>query len=740
MGKRSSVTVGFRYYFGLHMGVGLAEHDELVEIKVGDRSAWSGSVTDNASIYINAPNLFGGDDKEGGIAGTLDVMMGAPTQPVNSRLAAMLGGLVPAFRGITTCFFDGLMCSMSAYPKPWKMRWRRSQKGWDGPTWYPEKATIVLAGGAIKAMNPAHILYQCLTDRRWGRGLPRARLDDAAFRTAADKCYAEGFGLCLRWRRQDSLANFVQSILNHVGGAQFTDRTTGLVKLRLIRDDYDPLTLPLFDYDSGLLGIDDDDSGAQPAGTNEVVVKYTRPGDGSDGQVRVQNGASIQATGSIAGTSVDYPGIPTPDLALRVAQRDLRAAAGFVKRFKVRLDRRGYQVEPGSVFRISDPQRGINNMVLRVGRIEDGLLTNGAITITALQDVFGLPVTSYVDVQPGGWVPPDTSAKAVINRRIWETPYRDLARRLSAVDLAAIAPTSGYLLAIAQRPSALAYSFSLRARVGGSGTFIDRGNGDFCPTALVVQAIDKTTVGINITADLGLDQVVVGTAALIDDEIVRIDAIDVLAGAVTLARGCADSVPANHAAGARIWFYDGAYGIDKTEYTAGLAVQAKLLTRTGTELLSEELASTDNLVLTQRQNQPYPPGNAMLNGDRYPTIANSPARLTWSHRDRVLQADQLVDTTAANIGPETGVTYSARLLTTAQAVVDSQTGITGTNCVLRAPVEDDYIIELWAVRGNLASMQRHVIPVHLVPIADIRITETQDIRITEAGDTRILES
>src|SRR5690606_17792009 len=81
-GPRKSVTVGYRYYFGIHMGLNLGECDEIIEIKVADRTAWSGSATTNTSIWIDEPELFGGDESEGGIVGTLDVMMGGPDQPV----------------------------------------------------------------------------------------------------------------------------------------------------------------------------------------------------------------------------------------------------------------------------------------------------------------------------------------------------------------------------------------------------------------------------------------------------------------------------------------------------------------------------------------------------------------------------------------------------------------------------------------------------------------------------------
>ncbi|HHM6504422.1 TPA: hypothetical protein ACRNL2_006263, partial [Pseudomonas aeruginosa] len=255
MGGRSKAqTVGFRYLMGILMGFARGPLDELVEIKAGDRTAWKGSVKSNQTIQINAGELFGGDKAEGGIVGPLDVMFGAPDQPVNPRLAAMVGGLVPAFRGVTTAFFDGQLCAMNKYPKAWMSRWRRALNGWDGGTWYPEKAVISLAGDQVKAMNPAHILFECQTNRDWGRGKDRGLLDQASYRKAADTLFAEGFGLCLKFRVADELDNFEQTVLDHIGATQFLSRSTGLWTLRLIRDDYDVATLPVFDEDSGLLG------------------------------------------------------------------------------------------------------------------------------------------------------------------------------------------------------------------------------------------------------------------------------------------------------------------------------------------------------------------------------------------------------------------------------------------------------------------------------------------------------
>lgn len=707
MGSKKKQTVGHRYFFGLHMGVGRGPMDELVAIKVGDRVAWTGSVTTNTSIQINQPGLFGGDDREGGIVGQLDVMMGAPTQAPNAALVAMLGGLVPAFRGVVTTFFDGLMCSGSPYPKPWTFRWRRALMGWDGEPWYPAKAVITMAGPAgepIKAMNPAHILYECFTNADWGRGLPRARLDDAVWVAAADKLHAEGFGLCLKWSRQDAITAFMQGVIDHIGGVQFADPATGLIVLRLIRDDYVVASLPLFDADSGLLAIDDDDAASQTAGINEVVVRYRSPLDGKDRQVRVKNPAAIHALGGVSSTTKDYPGLPTAALALRVAQRDLRVSTGFIKKFKVRLDRRGYQVLPGSVFRIRDLKRGISEMVLRAGRVENGPLTEGAITITALQDVFGLPATSYVAAQVSGYVPPVTTPLPVTLSRLVELPYRD--RLASGADLPDA--TAGFLAALAVAPSGLSQSFDLRTRVGGAGPFVQRDNGAFCPSGVITTATTCIDTAITLTGPSGLAAVAVGSAALVDEEVVRIESIDLGTAVATIARGCADTVPAVHAVGARVFFYEDFGAADATEYSTGTTVAAKLVTRTGAGVLAESAAAVATLMFAGRLAQPYPPADLRVNGERYPAMVTAVTlAVLWRHRHRVLQADQLVDTLASDIGPEAGTTYSWRLVATVgNVVVASGSGSAVASAGISAKPSGQYRLEVWSVRAGLSSLQR----------------------------------
>ncbi len=683
-GKSEPVVIGYRYYFGIHMGLGRGEYDEIVEIKVGEKVAWSGSVTTNQSIQINNPDLFGGDKGEGGIKGRLDVMFGGATQTVNAKLAAMLGGLVPAFRGVATLFYDGLVTSLNPYPKAWSIRHRRALKGWDGEAWYPEKAVITMTdaetGRTIKAMNPAHILYELETNRDWGRGKPRERLDDAAYRAAADTLYAEGFGLCLRWVMSDSIESFAGSVLNHIGGNLFTSRTTGLRKLTLVRDDYSVADLPLFTMDSGLISIEEDDNSNSAESVNEVIVTWKNPIDNTERTARERNSAAIRAAGGrIISTDSNYIGIPIYAFAARIAKRDLRAKV-YSKRWKLVLDRRARDIEPGAAFRFSVPSRGLNNIVVRAGIINDGGANGkGEIAITAVLDVFGLPATSFSAAVSPGWVPPNTAPQAIVTRRLVESTWRDLVRSIDGANLQLVGSTSSYLGALALRPASLSLNYEIQTKVGAA-SFATRSSGSFCPSALIVGAIAiaQGPTNISLTSVIDLDLVTIGSSAYIDDECVRIDALDLTALTATIARGCIDTVPASHAAGARLWVIENFGGGDPTEYTSGTTVQARLLTHTSSGTLDPSLAGTDSLLIGQRQARPYPPGNLKLNGVAYPASVTGQVTVSWAHRDRLLQSDQLIDTTQGSIGPEPGTTYRVRFYSGA-TLKRTYSGITGTS-------------------------------------------------------------
>jgi hypothetical protein len=731
MGSKKSVTIGYRYYMGIHMGICRGPVNALVAVDVGGKTAWSGSVTASGRVSINKPGLFGGDKKEGGIVGPLDVMMGEPSQLAPAGLASMLGGDVPGFRGVLTAYFNGQVSAMSPYIKPWKFRVRRTTAGWDGAPWYPGKAKVELAAGAIHAMNPAHIVYECLTNRDWGGGMDRSRLDEESFRAAADALYSEGFGLCLRWNRSDTVSAFVQEVLDHIGGNLYLSRFDGLFHLTLIRDDYAVDDLPLFDEDSGLLGIDDDDNAATAGALNELVVKWRDPITGDDRSWRERNLGAVMAAGQVLTETREYVGLPTEELAGRVAVRELRAAAAGLKRFKVRLDRRGYRIEPGEAFRIRSVRRGIEQMVVRAGRIEDGTLSESTITITAVQDVFGLPATSMTSVQPSGWVAPDPTPQPITVRRLQERTWRDIAQATDPANLALVDATDCYLQALAVKPTSMAQAFTLQARVG-TADWVDADSGDFCPSALLAAPVGPADTAISLTAAVDLDFVEPGGAVLIGDEIVRLVGIDADAQTAAIARGCVDTVPVAHAAGTRVWFVEGGGAVDPLAYSPGTTVQARLLTESGSGQLDPALAAVDSLLMAQRAARPYPPGNLRVNGASYPVAVTGEVTVSCAHRDRLLQADQLIDTTIGDIGPEPGTQYRFRFYSGSVLKREVLQAGAAYNYPLATEISDGgpfnpLRIVVDAVRSGLYSHQAHDISVErlgLVTAPPIRLSLT----------------
>lgn len=741
-GKSGGGIAGYRYGMSIHMGLCRGPIDELVEIKVDDISAWQGSVTDDTDDgAIIQYDLFGGDDKEGGIYGGFSLLMGKVTQNIAVRavpvieigsaiwsglfgysfsgsahtsIPALLGGLVPSFRGVTTFFWRGQISANNPYPKAWKFRVRRTTAGWsDDAVWYPEKAAIWLSDSKIKAANPSHMIYECLTNPAWGRGLATATLDDPSFTSAANTLCDEGFGLCMRWARdQEAVEDFVRKILDHIGGALYTDRSTGLLTLRLIRDDYVAAELPLFDATSGLLEITEDDSSAGDTQFNEVVVTYRNPITDNDGQVRAQNLAAFQATQAVLSTKADYPGVPTADLAQRLAQRDLRMHSTGLKRFKVVLDRRGWKVAPAGVIRVADATRGID-MVLRVGRYEDSTHTDGKITITAVQDVFGLPLTTFIVPETGSWTPPNRSAVVPDDRRLLEASFREVVLRQGSDFALALAADAAGLTILVKQPTPLSMNYIIGSRVSPA-EFAANGTGPWTPTATVPLAIGAYDTAIVVAGVSRPGALAVGLGGLIDDEVIRLDAFDLATGAFTIARGCGDTVPAPHAAGSRVWFYGTPQsGTDGVEYVSGEVVDVKVLTRTTSDTLALDAAPTDSITLDQRVYRPYPPGDVRVNGTPYaaprPSVAGD-ITVTWTHRDRITEQDQLVEHAAASIGPEAGTTYRVRVYSGA-TLLRTETGIAGTSWTYDAAMSAAdgsagvLRFELETVRDGLASYQ-----------------------------------
>lgn len=695
MGSKKQ-TIGFHYLMSMLSGLWRGPINALTQIRVGDKDAWGGSVSTDAMQMIQAPELFGGEKKEGGVQGGFRVYMGQedqvlpPTAPYGTLVGALgkdgpassgtlmnpktlIGGLVSDFRGVVTVWFDGLVCSMNPYPKEWKFRGWRTTSGWwqgadyplapnSGPKcWYGARATIELAEGSIKAMNPAHIIYQSVTDPNWGRGLPLSFLDHESFTYAADVLYDEGFGLCLTWHRSDGedIEDFIKVVINHIGAALYTNRETGLLTLRLIRSDYEIDDLPHFDEDSGLLDIRADDGAAASQAYNEVILNGHSPIDDKDFQMRAQNTAAWQESQAANAMRADFKGIPTPDLLARVAGRELKVHASGLKKYKVTLDRHAWRIAPASCFRVSSSRRGIANIVLRAGEIEESSINDGRITISAVEDVFGLAATSYMEPVTSTWTPPDGTARPPVAEVLLEAGYRDVYLHSSQADAVAMLPNEGTVAQMAAATNVYQLEFDLQTKAAGE-EYDTRANGVFTGTALLATAIDPLDTVLVLSNVREIAENNVGQALWLDNELLALMDIDVNTGTATVKRGCGDTVPTFHASGARLWTIDDDVVSDERSYVEGETVYSRVLTRTSSDRLPVTSATENSVVIVGRAARPYPPADLKVNGVsffEFEGASGEPVTLTYASRNRLTQADVLVGHTEPSVVAEAGTDY-----------------------------------------------------------------------------------
>ncbi|TAA42930.1 hypothetical protein EAT51_04320 [Pseudoxanthomonas winnipegensis] len=714
---------GYRYYATIQMGLGRGPVNAITVTTVGDKLLWCGAQL--TQINVGAFNLFGGDEGQGGIVGTLEHFDGNASQVAPPPLVKLLGSKATGCRGVSTVMFDGMLCAMSKSPQPWKFRHWRNTAGWHRDTpWYPAKAEILLrneladlsdypAGQRdalrnIHAMNGAHMLFEIATNGAWGRRMDMSELDLASFTALADLLYNEQHGICLRYTRESNLSEFVQTVLDHISAAQFISRQTGLLTVRAIRGDYNVDDLPVFTYDSGLLSIEELDGSTDDA-VNVVVVNYKDPVLNESRQVRARNVGAVQATGAMVSTTRDYQGIPVWPLAQRLAERDLRVLTGGTRNFKVTLDRRGYAIEPAGVFVVRAPEDDLPQLVLRAAKLEIGSIKDGKITITCAIDVFGLSATRLTTEPDSAYTRPDNSAVPATAQAAWELSRRDLAMAMSAADLASLPAEAGLVGAVGKRPSVATTDFALATRVG-TADFASVADAECAPHGRLSAAVGLSDTAVVLTGATDLEDVLVGSAALLGDELVRIDSIDATTGAVTLGRGCVDTAPVAHAADTPVWLYERQIGIDPVFRSAGQTVNAKLLTRTSGAQLDLADAPTSSVTLASRAARPYLPGRVRVAGVAAPSVVSGEIGIVWAHRNALTQTGELVDHEAASIAAPADVRYALRFLDASGSLLVEKLDIAGESASAVLAVADNSTVtmQLYAINPAGESWQRHV--------------------------------
>ncbi|TCS71193.1 putative tail protein [Sulfuritortus calidifontis] len=736
-GRSKKQTVGYRYRMGLHLALCQGPVDAVQEIQMGDRTAWGNaervplsSGHGLTSLSINKPTLFGGDEREGGVVGTIDVLSGHAGQGRNDYLMSRLGGSIPAFRGVLSLVARKILfAANNPYIKPWAVRVRRFTAGWTGEPWMPWNAEVRAwdnnQGREISVgMNPAHILVQCLTDPHWGMGYPQDSIG-WSFWNAAWALSSEGFGLNLIWTRQQPIESFISQVIDHIGGILYTDPEQGTFELKLLRDDYWIDSLPQLGPDE-IVRLERFERAQWGELPNELTVVYTDWQTGGDATVTVENLAAIQLQGGVINQRRDYPGVNYGPLAARLALRDLRALGSPLARMSLTVARDTLERAPlpGDVFLLNWPRLGLDQMVVRVTGIDTGTLGSSEWRIEAMEDVFGMSNTVLSPPPPQIEEPTMEPLPPALVLAV-EIPYWELARTLSRAELDYLTDTDAALGALSAVGGAGQLNWQLATGASASD-IASVASEDYAPLLTIdvaLPASEAVAVGVPVTAISQPERLTVGDYAYLVDgsgairEAVAVLDFDTAAATVVLARGVLDTTPQAHASGTRLIGVGEWLASEGAERAPGESVFVGAIPRTSTDQGDSVLAANGQpIVLTGRQALPYPPGRIRLNGQIEPVVVAGDLTVTWAHRDRTQQTAYLVQQDEGDIGPELGVTYTVRIRNRSNVLVRTETGLLGTTYLWTAAVGaldagalgDRITVEISAERDGLSSWQPQV--------------------------------
>ena len=669
------------------------------------------------SLDINRGDLFGGESREGGISGRLDFLAGRSTQLPNDYLVSRLGALVPAFRGVASVVLRQMYLSMNPYLKTWAFRAQRIHVRDDGVAqWADHLAQIDLtvyddAGNAVTvaAMNPAHIMRECLTNRLWGLGYNEADIDDASFLAAAQIFFDEKMGMCLLWDTQKSIEDFMKIVQQHVDAAVFTDRRTGLFTITAIRGDYDEDTLLTLDP-SNIDKIEDFKRPTFGELCTSVTVNYWDYLSDKTASVTIAEIALEQEQGEGGNnTTVTYENFADPATASKAAQRDLRSLSTPLIACTIYATKVARNLRVGSVFKLTWPDYQIADVVMRVTGIAYGNGKTRRVQIKCAQDVFGYPDDAFVTLPPSGWVDPSGPPSPVIYQQAFEMPYFELVRESGQTTVdsqIATNPYIGYVGAAAAQPPS--------SNVINANVYTDDGSGyedvaalEFCAGAILVGDIGFEDTVLNLTGLQSATLIAANEWVQVGTELMGV--VSLVGNVLTVKRGVLDTTPREHVSGAVVLAWDGLAAIDPTEYVSSDIVSVKITPTNGSGVVPLDDAEPMTVNVVGRAARPFPPANVLIDGFYRPAVAlELPFPVTWVGRNRIVQTGgTLIGYFDGAVTPEDGTTYNLRVYDATMSLLYTESSSGGTITITTAKIGSvsEIYIELFSERDGLASME-----------------------------------
>jgi hypothetical protein len=780
MGSGKKQTIGYWYKWGIQLVFcySLGPGDIFRRLQMGKKDLMEDEITESTTISVNKPNLFGGEKKEGGVVGDIDILFGDDAQTQSAYLASVTDADIPSFRNkLTALFKQVFVTALTRQVKP--VRGLISK--------YHAAPFNVGNNQIIDTywINPANMIYAAANSTKIGAGKNIALFNMVNFAATAVTLHAEGYGLSLRWFEGDS-EDFIDTVCDHINANFRENRNTGLFEIKLLRNDYDVGALKRFDKNN-IVEVSSFRTPSIGETINRVIVKYRDFALDKDHSVTRSNIGNIAAQGATRTQTYNFPGIRTGSLANRKAESILKLVSGQLAAGSIVVNRDGWDLNLGDPFLFSWEFEDyvITDMVVRAFAIDEGDLADDKIMLDILQDQFTMPDTSFMHSPETEWVDPAGAPGEVLHRGMMEATYWDANFELEADQVAELAaePDLTHYLHYGVRQKGLDNAFHLYQSIDDAGTFNwqknDDDNGPFAPMFETSGTYDEyleeeISYDTSVDEDYLVDALPTGaiweTADSDIPEYISIEAIDTVAKTLTIKRGCADTRPWTHADGDKIFvigaplsycaFNHRALVADEFNYVKTRAFNYSDIDTSGIEPGDDEMdapaAAVENFGGISddepgRISRPYPPANVKINTEYFPDAVTGDLAFAWAHRDRTIQTVQLESWTTGNIGPEAGVTYNV-VIRGGATLVDADDVLLHTETGLASPVFGYSEAAEYAAHSSVSPFIQVTITSEKDGIESFvfqhsfarevtlifRITPDGDLRVTPTGDYRII--
>jgi hypothetical protein len=248
---------------------------------------------------------------------------------------------------------------------------------------HPQLGTFARVGDDS---NPVNVLHEILTGTLDMLGLPESLIDIPSFQAAQYTLHTESHGYSRVWDQRASAADIIMDVLRQIDGILFEDQTAGKVKLKLIRADYDPNTIPVIDRHNcdKIMGFAMN-SRVNVVNRVRVVYENREKNYDDDSAMAIDMANVVGQDGQVVEEVIEYRGCKRANQAFNLAQRELEVLSKPLVKCRARVGRWAIRINPGDPVKVLWNAPDIN-AVFRVMHVERGTLEDGAIDLDLVLD------------------------------------------------------------------------------------------------------------------------------------------------------------------------------------------------------------------------------------------------------------------------------------------------------------------------------------------------------------------